>query len=440
MKWKIQFTTAALVILFALAFFIYPAVTLGLVLLDGNVRTTGQSRLVAHWFKGTAQRYDRWARQFLAERTAAQVSPEHVAATEWPMFGSVFLLLTAEELQTQGALDPTRGPVRAAVESAKNIVIAPETASWVRAKWGDDYLEQENVFYRMLLIMGLSSYEHITGNTEHRTLMSQQRQALADELMRAPYPLRDDYPGECYPVDVLWSVAAIQRAARLEGTQHDELAKKLIAALDGPIKTAQDLPAYQIDAPTGHRLQEARGCGNSGLLLFAPELDAPTARRWYDAYEKHFWKNNGWIAGFTELPRGTRTDFMDVDSGPVLFELGSVASAFGIGAAKRAGRLAHAAPLTWEAVACSWPTPLGFLIPGAMGQLAVGSWSLGEVALLFSMTRPLPAGAVDPTAASVPGSVWILLALYAGLGLWFIASEVRVLRREFRRATDQGQR
>lgn len=435
MKKVLALTVAALVILFSLAFFIYPAVVLSLVIIDPHVRTTGQSRLVAHWFTGTAQRYDRWARRFLAERTATQVSPEHVAATEWPMFGSVFLLLTAEELQAQGVLDPTRGPVRAALESAKNIVVAPETASWVRAKWGDDYLARENVFYRMLLIMGLSSYEHITGDTQHRTLMSQQRRTLADELLKAPYPLRDDYPGECYPVDVLWSVAAIQRAARLEHEQHDELAAKLMATLDGPLKTAQDLPAYQVDAPTAHRLQDARGCGNSGLLLFAPELDAATAQRWYGAYETHFWKNNGWIAGFSEQPRGTREGFMDVDSGPVLFGLGSVASAFGIGAAKRAGRLDHAAPLTWEAVACSWPTPFGLLIPGAMGQLAVGSWSLGEVALLFSMTRPLPDGPVAPAPLHVPGSVCLLLVLYAGLGGWFIASEVRQVLRIVRKQT-----
>ena len=61
---------------------------------------------------------------------------------------------------------------------------------------------------------------------------------------------------------------------------------------------------------------------------------------------KGFWKDTGWIAGFTEMPRESQAEFMDVDSGPVLFGIGSVASAFGIGAAKTAGRIDHAAPLT----------------------------------------------------------------------------------------------
>jgi hypothetical protein len=95
-----------------------------------------------------------------------------------------------------------------------------------------------------------------------------------------------------------------------------------------------------------------------------------------------------WLVGFTEMPRGSREDLMDVDSGPVFCEFGSVASAFGIGAAKAVGRFDHAAPLTLEAGAGAWPTPFGMLIPGFMGRVAVDSWSLGEVALHFSMTRP----------------------------------------------------
>ncbi len=176
--------------------------------------------------------------------------------------------------------------------------------------------------------------------------------------------------------------------ARLDGARHDELAKSLMAAFDGPLKAAEGLPAFQAESRSGRILQGARGCGNSGILLFASELDPVVAGRWYDAYEGNFWKDTGWIAGFTEMPRQSRENFMDVDSGPVLCGIGSVSSAFGIGAAKTVGRFDHAAPLTMEVVACSWPTPFGFLVPGLMGRLAVKSWSLGEVALLFSMTRP----------------------------------------------------
>jgi hypothetical protein len=432
--WKLAFqlTVSAVVIALALMFLIYPAITIAVVVLDSRLKTTGESRLVPFWFKSAAGRYVSWANMYLDTNYAKSLQNDDIPATEWPIFGSVFFLVTADDLQQRGQLDATRGTVREGVEKAAQIVASPVTATWVRTKWGDSYREKENVFYRMLLILGLSSYERITGNQQYRALMSQQRTTLAAELAAAKLHLRDDYPDECYPADMLWAVAAIQRAARLENARHDELAKHLMAAFDGPLKAAEGLPAFQADSRSGRILQGGRGCGNSGILLFAGELDAVVADRWYGDYEKGYWKDTGWIAGFTEMPRGAGGTFQDVDSGPVLCEVGSVASAFGIGAAKAAGRFDRAAPLTMEAVACSWPTPFGFLLPGFMGRVAVKSWSLGEVAMLFSMTRPTTAAATVPFDGHVPWIVWIMLLVYTGAGVFLIWFELRSCRRLLR--------
>jgi len=429
LKLGFRLTVSGAVIALSLMLFIYPAITICLVVMDSHLRQTGESRLVPMWFESAAGRYLSWANTYLDTNYAESLYHDDIPATEWPMFGSVFFLVTAEDLQEQGKIDATQKTIREAVEKAAQIVASPVTATWVKTKWGDGYLEKENVFYRMLLILGLSSYERITGDTQYRELMSHQRVTLAEELAEAKLHLRDDYPNECYPADMLWAVAAIQRAARLENTRHDELAKSLIAAFDGPLKAAEGLPAFQADSRSGRILQGARGCGNSGILLFAAELDPAVAGRWYGAYEEGFWKDTGWIAGFTEMPRGSREDLMDVDSGPVLCEVGSVSSAFGIGAAKTVGRIDHAAPLTMEAVACSWPTPFGLLVPGLMGRLAVKSWSLGEVALLFSMTRPTLAAETVPFDGPTPLIVWVFLAVYTGAGLFFIWFEIRMFPR-----------
>ena len=425
LKLGFHLAVSCVVIAISLMLLIYPAITICAVAMDSHLRKTGESRLAPMWFKSAAPRFLSWANTYLETNYARSIRDDDIPATEWPIFGSVFFLVTAEDLQKRGEIDATKGTIREAVEKAAQIVASPTTATWVKTKWGAGYAEKENVFYRMLLILGLSSYEGITGNTQHRALMSHQRAALAEELAKAKLNLRDDYPAECYPADMLWAVAAIQRAGRLDGGRNDKLAKSLIAAFDGPLKAPEGLPAFQADSRSGRILQGARGCNNSGLLLFAAELDPAVARRWYGAYEKGFWKDAGWVAGFTEMPRQSREDLMDVDSGPVLFRIGSVASAFGIGAAKTAGRIDHAAPLTMEAVAASWPTPFGPLIPGLMGRLAAKSWSLGEVALLFSMTRPTLAAETVPFAGHAPWIVWVFVAVYAGAGVFFIWFEIR---------------
>jgi hypothetical protein len=432
-KLGFHLTVSSVVIALALMLLIYPAVTICMVVTDSQLNQTGQCRLAPMWFESAAGRFLSWANTYLDTNYAQSLHHDDIPATEWPMFGAVFFLVTAEDLQSQGKIDATQGTVREAVEKAAQIVASPVTATWVKTKWGNGYLEKENVFYRMLLILGLSSYERITGDTQYHVMMSRQRVTLAEELAEANLHLRDDYPSECYPADMLWAVAAIQRAARLENPRHDELAKSLIATFDGPMKAAEGLPAFQADSRSGRILQGARGCGNSGILPFAAELDPAVAGRWYVAYERNFWKDTGWIAGFTEMPLESREDLMDVDSGPVVCRVGSVSSAFGIGAAKAVGRFDHAAPLTMQAVACSWPTPFGFLLPGLMGRLAVKSWSLGEVALLFSMTRPTLSAETVPFEGHTPLIVWVLLVVYAGAGLFFIWFEIRSCRRLIQR-------
>lgn len=424
------------VVALALLFCVYPAVIVGVLLTDSKLKNEGQSRLVPMWFRSLAGRYASWADGYLKTGYAKAVDKTDVAGTEWPMFGSVYFLVTADELQRQGFIDARQGKVRRAVDRAVEVVVSPDTASWVKEKWGDAYLTRENVFYRMLLILGLSSYERITRDSRHRTLMSAQRKGLAAELERSRHQVLDDYPGECWPNDVLWSVAAIQRAAALEGTNHNALARALMAALEGPL-SVDGLPAYKVDKDSGQVYERPRGCGNSGILSFAAELDPEIAARWYRLYEARFWKRNMWLGGFSEWPRGSPATYSDVDSGPVAFGFGSVASAFGIGAAKSVGRMDHASTLTLEAVACSWPTPFGFLLPSAMGKVAVGGGCLAETALLFSMTRPNRAARTVRFEGPVPLLVWIMFAAYAGTGAVFLGTEIRAWRRYFAARKEQ---
>lgn len=73
------------------------------------------------------------------------------------------------------------------------------------------------------------------------------------------------------------------------------------------------------------------------------------------------------------------------------------------------------------------------MVPKLMGLVAVDSPSLGEVALLFSMSRPNQVGEVVPYDGKVPGIVWVMLAAYLGVGVMFIAFEVRGMRRALKK-------
>jgi len=110
--------------------------------------------------------------------------------------------------------------------------------------------------------------------------------------------------------------------------------------------------------------------------------------------------------------------------------VGSVASAFGIGASRAVGRYDQAAPLVMEAVACSWPTPFGFLFPMLMGKMAMNGACLAETALLFSMTRPNRAAEPTPYTGFAPLLVWLMMSAYAGWGAWRVWREIRWWRKK----------
>jgi hypothetical protein len=422
----------------AWAFFFYPGTVALRVATDPELRTTGQTRLLRGWFNDAARRYDKWATRYIDSHRGELVSEHDIAGTEWPIFGSSFFLLTAEELFASGKSKETMNPgVASAVKKAAQVIADPATGSWVRRKWGKDYLKRENVFYRMLLLMGFSAYERLTADRQYHAVMADQMRSLADELQQAPFHLRDDYPGECYPSDVVWAAAALQRAGRLDGVRHDALASGIMAVMNGTLRTPYDLPAFEANSRLGSVMIGARGCNTSGLLIMAAELDTQITRQWYEAHVRHFWDSGTWIAGFRELPRGGNDNFMDVDSGLVVGGLGSVASAFGIGAAKVVGRFDQAAPLTMEVVAFSWPTPFGPVTAGVLGSTAASGWCLGENAMLFSMSRPSPADVAIPFTGPVPRIVWAVTLAYFTVGLLLIAGEIQRWTRWARRCREQ---
>ncbi|MDA3799385.1 MAG: hypothetical protein PF692_09925 [Kiritimatiellae bacterium] len=431
MKKYFKLTIYIFLIIFSLVFFLYPGITITRVVMDSQLRTTGESSLVPKWFMKSSKRYLSWANRYINSNFAKDLYHDDIPATEWPMFGSAFFLVTAETLYNQDKIDVSEKKLQEAIEKAAEIIASPITATWVKTKWGDDYLHTENIFYRMLLMMGLSSYESITGDRQYHDLISEQSQSLTAELMATENCMLNDYPNECYPSDVLWSVAAIQRVAKLDQTNHNELVDKLMTSLNGPLNV-DGLPAYELHAYSGKIKQDPRGCGNSSIITFAAELNTEIAQDWFTAHDKYFWKHTPWVVGFTEKPANEFSEFMDVDSGPVIYGFGSMASVFGIGASKGVGRIDRAAPLTMEAVTASWPTPFGMLLPAVMGYKAIRSDCLGEIAILFSMTRPIQTDSIVPFDGPVPTIVVISNLLFYLMGIALISIAVRYIFKLFR--------
>jgi hypothetical protein len=343
-----RYGNAAVAAAIALYFFAAPVAILLFALTDPALRGRGIPQCARRWHRALTPLYARWARERIASGRAASLTKLDVSGTEWPLFGSVYYLLATEALQKDWEKHPSgtapKEYAREAIDAAADLVTDPRHASWVRKYWGDGYLHKQNCFYRMLLISAAASHAKLTGSTKYLPLLRDQVETLSAEINNSPAGWIDDYPRECYPADVLVAVAAILRADAVLGTDHSALSRRALRGFSGKSLDADTgLPPYMGISRDGSPMGPARGCANSYVAIFGPEVWPDAARGWYALYEKQFWQRRWWGAGFREWPRAAPHGewYVDVDSGPVIAGFGTSACAFGIGAARTNGRFDH---------------------------------------------------------------------------------------------------
>ena len=245
---------------------------------------------VAERHAALAPKFAQWAATRTTTGRAQALAISDVSGTEWPMFTAVLFLRTTSLLQAEWhsqdnahSLPAPAVEFRNAIDAATDLIADPGNAAWAQKHWGERYLEEKNLFYRMLLISGLDHYESLTGDTgRYGTLLRQQVASLAAELDTSEYGVLEHYPGEVYPVDVLMAYAALHRAHRRLGVDDRVMQARALRAFTGLREDSQrQLPAYLVDIDSGEAMMVARGVGISVMLLEAPAVWPQQSQIWY---------------------------------------------------------------------------------------------------------------------------------------------------------------
>lgn len=432
-----RYFNAAILIGISLFFFLMPAITVVHQLADPNIRSAGIPKSAWNLHQTLSPKLEKWAKERLDSKRAVELSTSNISGTEWPLFGAVFYLWATESLQDAWEKDHSLNIVapsiyaKGAIEAATKLVIDPTQANWVKIHWGENYLKTENVFYRMLVISALTSHARLTGKKEYLPLLKDQADSLSAELDASPHGWLNDYPGECYPGDVLTAIAMIHRADKVLGTDHSAFIHRAIRAFQNEALDDRGLVPYDASADSGKPFSTSRGCGNSYVSLFSPEIWPEQARKWYDLYSEYFWQKNWLCAGFREFPKDLSGNnwYIDVDSGPVLGGFGCAACAFGVGGARINGHFEQAYPLTAEMLVTSWPLPNGTRLFPRLLSNATDAPYLGEAGILFNLTRLPGEGVSIKTGGSIPKFVFIFLTLQFVIGLFLLIGSIQALRK-----------
>ncbi len=420
-------------------FLLIPGVILTWDLTDPALRQpTGIPRSAWRMHQRLTPRYGQWARDRIASGRAAHVGLYDVPATEWAMFGSVFYLAATENLQRDWERHPGRASstapaiyARRTIEAATDLVLDPTHHTWVKNHWGPGYLHRENVFFRAMLIQAMMSRENLVHDGRDLVQLRDQVETLAAALDASPHGLLNDYPDECYPIDVFAAVAMIRRADSLLGTDHRAFVERQRRAFQGSLVDSDGLPGYFANPLTGILEDPSRGIGNSYVCLYCPELYPDWATNWYSRYKEAFWQHKLGAIGFREYARQipNKEWFYDVDAGPVMAGFGPAANAYGVAAARANGRFDDAWTLSSQVLAATWPLASGTWFGARILSSAAHAPYLGEANLLFLFTTMPAPGTPITTGGHMPPFVYWFLLFYLGLGLAVILSGIRALRK-----------
>lgn len=402
----------------------------------------GVSQRALELHESLSARMGPWARERIASGDATRIPLHDVPQNEWPIFSAVFYLNATEAL-ANGGYDIAYA--NDAIEASRDLIMDGGHHTWVRNHWGDDYLHDNNVFFRSLLIAGLTSYCALRESPEDLAFLRDQVETLSADLDASPHGVLEDYPQETYPIDVLAAIAYIHRADAVLGTDHSAFVARARRAFVAPYDDELGLVPFRVDLnfegdpqAMPRSVQPGRGIGNSWASIYAPELWPDDARRWHEVHTAEFWQEHSWATGFREYRRGGGEGewTFEVDAGPVLDGFGTSASAFGIGAARRNGRFDQAYTLSTQMVATSFPWSDGsLLLPQEFSDPAAPM--LGESALLHFLTIEPADGFEVVRGGELTFLVYACLAVYFGVFLVMLLLSVSTVRR-LRRARDES--
>jgi linalool dehydratase/isomerase-like protein len=158
---------------------------------------------------------------------------------------------------------------------------------------------------------------------------------LFEEYAKTTTGSLETFPAMIWPVDNVCALESLRYHDKLFGTDYGKACRKWERWMAEHVDEQTGMMVAQI-AADGTVLDRPRGCALSWSLAFMPGFAPELARAQYERYRREWFIDVLGSTGMREYPEG-REVVVDVDTGPMLGDIGTAASAFGIAAARANG-------------------------------------------------------------------------------------------------------
>lgn len=258
---------------------------------------------------------------------------------EWALYSCS--MLSAALVNMTLLYEEDREESVANIDSLIQIVLSPELREYDRKRWHEDPLEsldgpRSHVSYISHLAWMIGGYKLIGGDGKYDKLYHSLCEAMNRRILASPALNLQTYPGESvYIPDMLVAIVALKVYSQLYGGRYsstverwvDEAKTHMLDGLTGIV--ASYLPTYKIEKALELPVKGSYSALSCYYLTF---VDEEFARDQYERLKQNFRKRFP-FSGFREYHNRSCPIGMDIDAGPIIFNLSPTGTAFAVGSA-----------------------------------------------------------------------------------------------------------
>ena len=160
------------------------------------------------------------------------------------------------------------------------------------------------------------------------------RIASAIDTIQTPFP--ESYKNASWPADVMSAIISLKIHDRLFNKQYTNTIQQWLKKVKQKQDPETGLIPHSSSSITGNMLIMPRGSSQSLIIRLLAEIDTTYAKQQYIIYKRLFLSNISCLSYVKEFHSNKNANG-DIDSGPVLFGMGSAATVTAIGTSSACG-------------------------------------------------------------------------------------------------------
>lgn len=256
---------------------------------------------------------------------------------EWALYSAS--MLSAALSNIAFIYPETRAGAVLQIDGLIQIVMSPELRRYDADRWGEDPLEtldgdDSHISYLSHLAWMISGYKQLGGDSKYDKLYDDVCETMNRRILLSPNLNLQTYPGELiYVPDMLVAIVALSNYSRQKDGKYwttvhqwlEEMKTNWIDPASGLL--ASFIPYDGLSSSISLPVKGSYSALNCYYLTF---IDEEFARDQYEILKIRF-LNTKPITGFKEYFDRNCWLGMDIDAGPILFNLSPTGTAFGIG-------------------------------------------------------------------------------------------------------------